>query len=76
MVPKSKCETLLEGDANTKYFHFVANGKHMKNSYVSIRIGRGYSKCDDELKKYITRYYKSPFGSHEPSYVTMDESRT
>ena len=36
MVPKSKCETLLEGDANNKYFHLVTNGKHMKTRMFQL----------------------------------------
>jgi mannosylglycoprotein endo-beta-mannosidase len=27
---RAKVKTLLEGDANTKFFHLVANGKHRK----------------------------------------------
>jgi hypothetical protein len=30
---------------------------------------------DDNLKVYITEYYKKLFGSPEPSPVTLDESR-
>jgi hypothetical protein len=30
MVTASKVKKLLEGDANTKYFQLVANGKHRK----------------------------------------------
>jgi hypothetical protein len=27
---RAKVKTLLEGDANTRFFHLVANGKHRK----------------------------------------------
>jgi hypothetical protein len=29
----AKVKHLLEGDAYTKYYHLLANGRHRKNSY-------------------------------------------
>ena len=47
---------------NTKYFHLIANGE---------KIIRG----DDELKKYITEYYRGLFGPSDASLLSLDESR-
>jgi hypothetical protein len=32
---RAKVKELLEGDANTKYFQLVANGKYRKNKNIS-----------------------------------------
>jgi hypothetical protein len=46
----AKTTELLEGDSNTKYFQMVANGKRRKQE--------GIIEGEDNLKKYITNYYK------------------
>ena len=33
---RAKVKNLLEGDANTKYFQLVANGKHRKTSMRKV----------------------------------------
>jgi hypothetical protein len=47
---------MLEGDANTKYFHLVVNGKHRKNSYFHLEQEEAIVYGDAELKKYTTKY--------------------
>jgi mannosylglycoprotein endo-beta-mannosidase len=74
MVPKSEIKTLLEGDTNTKYFHLVANGKHRKTRIFQLEQEEGIICGEAELKKYITKYYKTLFGPSERSMVSMDES--
>ena len=59
---QGKTTKILQGDMNTKYFHLIANGE---------KIIRG----DDELKKYITEYYRGLFGPSDASLLSLDESR-
>ena len=40
---RAKVKNMLEGDANTKYFHLVANWKHRKNSYFPSGTRGSYS---------------------------------
>jgi hypothetical protein len=68
-------KNLLEGDANTKYFQLVANGKHSKTRIFQLEQEEGIISGDACLKKFITKYYKNLFSSPEPTFVTMDETR-
>ncbi|WVZ53557.1 LOW QUALITY PROTEIN: hypothetical protein U9M48_004480 [Paspalum notatum var. saurae] len=72
---RAKVKNLLEGDANTKFFHLVANGKHRKVRIFSLDQEDGTITGDVELKKYITNYYKNLFGYPETSDVILDENR-
>lgn len=54
----------------------MANGKHRKTHIFQLEQEDGIISGDAELKKYITKYYKSLFGAPEPSFVTMDETQT
>ncbi|WVZ71809.1 LOW QUALITY PROTEIN: hypothetical protein U9M48_020345 [Paspalum notatum var. saurae] len=72
---RAKVKNLLEGDANTKYFHLVANGKHRKTRIYSLEQEEGIVTGDVEIRKYITKYYKSLFGHPETLDVVLDENR-
>jgi len=72
---RAKVRNLLEGDANTKYFQLVANGKHRKTRIFQLEQEEGIIICDACLKMFITKYYTNLFSSPEPSFVTMDETR-
>ena len=64
---RAKLKHLLEGDANTKYYHLVANGKHRKTRIFQFEQEEGTICGEVELKKYITKYYKTLFGPSERS---------
>jgi hypothetical protein len=34
----SKAKNLLDGDSNTKYFHFLANGRHRKTRILQTNF--------------------------------------
>jgi hypothetical protein len=38
---RAKVKTLLEGDANTRFFHLVANGKHRKQPIYRLEDDNG-----------------------------------
>jgi hypothetical protein len=72
---RSKTKHLLEGDSNTKYFHLLANGWHRKTRIFELEDG-GRKICgDEELKKYMTLYYKGLFGPPNDTNVRLDENR-
>ncbi|WVZ95111.1 hypothetical protein U9M48_040913 [Paspalum notatum var. saurae] len=73
---RAKVKNLLEGDANTKYFHLVANGKHRKTRIFGLEQEEGNIVGDVEIRKYITDYYKKLFGHPESSDVVLDENWT
>ena len=72
---RAKVKNLLEGDANTKFFHLVANGKHRKTRIFQLEDGDRIISGDVELKKYITTYYKQLCGPSEVCNVHLDETR-
>lgn len=58
---------LLEGDANTAYFHGIANGRKRKCMIKSLE-DKGVMILESEaLQAHITGYYKSIFGSEPAS---------
>jgi hypothetical protein len=53
---------LLKGDANTSYFHTVANGRKRKCLIRNLVEGDRVIKDQEELKTYILEFYKNLFG--------------
>jgi hypothetical protein len=72
---RSKSKFILKGVSNTRYFHSVANGRHRKKSIHSLIQDEGTIEGLDNLKLYITNYYKNLFGSPEEGNFYMDETR-
>jgi hypothetical protein len=72
----SKSQFILEGDSNTRYFHSVTNGRHRKKRIHSLVQDEGTIEGLDNLKAYITDYYKILFGAPDEGNFSMDESRT
>ena len=73
---RSKADFILMGDSNTRYFQLVANGRHRKKCIYSLQQDEGRIEGQEELKKYITDYYKSLFGAPAEGNFTLDETRT
>jgi hypothetical protein len=73
---RSKANHLLEGDANTKYFHLLANGRHRKTRIFQLQDGDNIIRGDNELKKHITSYYKGLFGRPFENLMQLVESLT
>jgi hypothetical protein len=52
----------------------VANGRHRKTKIVQLEQEEGTIVGDDNLKNYITDYYKGLFGPHTQNSFSMDET--
>jgi exonuclease III len=72
---RAKVKTLLEGDANTRFFHLVANGKHRNQHIYKLEDDQGVVVGDNRLKSHITTYYKNLFGTPENSEITLVEDQ-
>ncbi len=72
---RSKTKHLIERDRNTKYYHMIANGKHRKTKIFQLEQEEGLIKGDEDLKKYITKYYENLFGPLEENNFSMVESQ-
>jgi hypothetical protein len=53
---RANVKTLLEGDANTRLFHLIANGKHCKQHIYRLEDDQGVVVSVDHLKSHITNY--------------------
>jgi hypothetical protein len=53
---RAKVKMLLEGDANTRSFHLVANGKHWKQHIYRLEDDQDVVVSVDNLKRHITNY--------------------
>jgi hypothetical protein len=60
---RAKVKMLLEGDANTRFFHLVANGKLQKQHIYRLEDEQGAVVSVDHLNRHITNYYKNLFGT-------------
>ena len=72
---RSGAQFILEGDSNTRYFQLVANGRHRKKCIFSLEQDEGRIEGQEELKRYITKYYKSLFGAPDEGNFSLDETR-
>jgi hypothetical protein len=53
----------------------VANGLHRKKYIHTLHQDEGTIEGRNELKKYISKYYKTLFGPPEEANFSLDESR-
>jgi hypothetical protein len=67
---------ILEGDSNTRYFHSIANGQHRKKRIHSLIQNEGTIERLDNLKYYITNYYKNLFEALDEGNFSLDETLT
>ena len=67
---------MVQGDANTQFFHLIANGKHRKKRIFQLEQDEGTILGQDNLKTFIIEYYRQLFGPPEDNCVSLDESRT
>ena len=72
---RAKVRKVVQGDANTQFFHMIANGKHRKKRIFQLEQDEGTIIGQENLKLYITNYYKQLFGPPEDNFVSLDESR-
>jgi exonuclease III len=73
---RAKVKYIQEGGENTKYFHLIANGKHRRKKIFQLEQDEGTIVGQENLKNYITEYYKGLFGAPEKNNCVMDESMT
>jgi hypothetical protein len=61
-------------DSNMRYFNNIANGRHRKKLIHSLVVQEeGTIEGHEQLKSYITKYYKVLFGAIR-SNIAMDKS--
>jgi hypothetical protein len=60
---RSRIRWLREGDANTKLFHAVANGRRTKNYIASVRVGEEIVTTQERKNEVFTEAYARLIGN-------------
>ena len=72
---RAKVRKVVQGDANTQFFHMITNGKNKKKRIFQLEQDEGTILGQENLKLHITEYYKQLFGPPEDNCLSLDESR-
>ena len=70
----AKVRHVQEGGNNTKYFHLVANGKHRRKKIFQLEQDEGTIIGHENLKVYISEFYKKLFGAPAVNKFSLLES--
>ena len=73
---RAKVTDVLLGDSSTRYFQMVASGKHSKKRIFSLDNEGVKVEGQNNLKSYITQFYKHLFGPSVDSNFSFDEDVT
>jgi hypothetical protein len=68
-----KVKHIQQGGNNTKYFHLIANDKHRKKKILQLEQEEGTIMGEENLKVYISEYYKKQFGKPTSSSFNLLE---
>jgi hypothetical protein len=71
---QAKVKNIQEGGSNTRYFHLVANGKKRKKKIYQLEQEEGTITGDENLKVYISEFYKKLFGDPIQYNVQLNEN--
>ncbi|GKV26308.1 hypothetical protein SLEP1_g35639 [Rubroshorea leprosula] len=58
---KSRSKWVREGDANSRFFHRVANGRKAQNSIAGLMCDGGWIEDPDTVKNEAVKYFRSCF---------------
>lgn len=64
---------VLLRDDDTKYLQLLANGRHRKTRIFQLEQDEGLIAGYENLKSYITNYYKQLFGPPVSNNFNLDE---
>jgi hypothetical protein len=73
LAAKRGIKWLLEGDANTGFFHTIANGRRMKCRIAFLEDGDNIIIEQKELIAHINNFYRKLLGKEERGKVRMVE---
>ena len=65
---RAKVSKIAQGDDNTQFFHMIANGKHRNKMIIQLEQDEGTIVGHENLKLYISEYYKKLFGAPEEKF--------
>jgi hypothetical protein len=71
---RSRMTWLRLGDANTKFFHLMANSRKKKNFIYSLKTDNGIATSQQEKKQVIYNHYHQHTGTYVPRSYTLNFS--
>ena len=72
--PRGSYLWILEGDANTQFFHQHANGRRRKNTIIALDTDLGKVQSQDDIMRHVTDFYKNLFGSKPTCNMRLADS--
>ncbi|XP_026383660.1 uncharacterized protein LOC113279172 [Papaver somniferum] len=73
---RSKTKHFKEGDANTKYFHSLANGRRRRNTIQKLVIEGEDNFCQADIREEISKYFFNLFKEEHKFRPQMNEEFT
>jgi hypothetical protein len=64
---------VLQGDANTHFFHQYANGRRRKNTIAVLDSDFGEIRGQQNLTNHIVDFYKHLFGRNDPCNFQLND---
>lgn len=62
---------MLQGDANTQFFHQFVNGRRRKKTIAFLDSDPGEIRGQQEITRHIVEYYKNLFGQNTPCFMQL-----
>jgi uncharacterized lipoprotein YehR (DUF1307 family) len=71
-IQRAKDTDLKEGEASTKYFHAKANGRHRRNTIISLEHDGDKIVGQKNLEDHTTKFYKEHFVLPQVSEIRLN----
>jgi mannosylglycoprotein endo-beta-mannosidase len=69
---RGRQQWVLKGDANTKYFHAMANGRRQNCAIVALNSASGLVTDKEAIQEMIYSFYLDLMGAEEPKLLSLD----
>jgi hypothetical protein len=70
---QSRIQWTLQGDANTAYFHAIANGRRRRCAITVLASPSGPITDKAEIQEHIYNFYRDLMGTKEPQLLSLVE---
>jgi hypothetical protein len=70
---RSRVQWTLQGDANTAYFHAIANGRPRKCAITALASPSGPITDKSVIQDHVYSFYRELMGTEEPQLLTLVE---
>jgi hypothetical protein len=70
---RSRIQWTLQGDANTAYFHAIANGRRRKCTIMALASPSGPITDKAAIQDHIYSFYRDLMGTEEPQLLSLVE---